>query len=93
MHGRSKGFVVVVGFLALTGCGSSLPAELATSFGNVLAATKQAVKTTCNPHSVSIAGATVECRSPELDLQCDIAAAYLDSAIMLYTKMNDELKE
>lgn len=79
--------------IALSACGSSLPADGMTKFANVLESTKTAFRHVCNPPKLTAAAITVECRSPEVDAYCDIGAAYLDSAIGIYTELNNELKE
>jgi hypothetical protein len=60
--------------------------------------TKTAFKHICNPPpAIKIAQHDVDVQcgvsSQQLDAYCDIGAAYLDSAIGVYTQLNDELKE
>lgn len=80
---------LIVALTLATGCGSSLTADTMSSLAAVLEASKSAYTLVCMPPPTQ----ALQCRSPEIDQVCTLGHAYINSAIGLYTELNDELKD
>lgn len=81
--------MLVIAVFWAVGCAGALPPDSMTKFAHMIEGTKAAHQLVCNPP----ASVPLQCRTPESDAVCEVAAVQINVGVDAYNTINDNFTE
>lgn len=89
LFGIVLGALFILAIQLLTGCAGALPPDSMKKFAHMIEGTKAAHQLVCNPP----ASVPLQCRTPESDAVCEVAAVQINVGVDAYNTINDNFTE